>query len=81
MPCLASSISALMSQVPCRCLDVRLDRCGSRKTSGAPKRAHAGRADAGDAGTAATYVRAGLPEVAAALAALTGEQHALALRD
>jgi hypothetical protein len=27
----------------------------------------------------ATYVRAGLPEVAAALAALTGEDHPLAL--
>jgi hypothetical protein len=29
----------------------------------------------------ATYVRAGLPEVATALAALTGEPHPLAIKD
>jgi hypothetical protein len=32
-------------------------------------------------GAVATYVRAGLPEVATALAALTGEPHPLAAED
>jgi len=32
-------------------------------------------------GAMATYVRAGLPEVATALAALTGEPHPLASKD
>ena len=32
-------------------------------------------------GAMATYVRAGLPEVATALAALTGEPHPLAIKD
>jgi integrase/recombinase XerC len=32
-------------------------------------------------GAMATYVRAGLPEVATALAALTGEPHPLAISD
>ena len=32
-------------------------------------------------GAMATYVRAGLPEVATALAALTGEPHPLAVND
>ena len=32
-------------------------------------------------GAIATYVRAGLPEVATALAALTGEPHPLAISD
>ena len=32
-------------------------------------------------GAMATYVRAGLPEVATALAALTGEPHPLAIED
>jgi hypothetical protein len=32
-------------------------------------------------GAMATYVRAGLPEVATALAALTGEPHTLAIKD
>jgi integrase/recombinase XerC len=41
-------------------------------------RAYAGHTDSGNAGTTATYVRAHLPEVAAALAALTGEPHPLA---
>ncbi|MBE8524109.1 site-specific integrase [Amycolatopsis sp. H6(2020)] len=42
-------------------------------------RAYAGHADSGgDAGTTTTYVRASLQEVAAALAALTGEPHPLA---
>ena len=41
-------------------------------------RAYAGHADNTHAGTTATYVRANLPEVAAALAALTGEPHPLA---
>ncbi|MEV6831223.1 site-specific integrase [Amycolatopsis sp. NPDC051102] len=42
-------------------------------------RAYAGHADStGDAGTTTTYVRANLQEVAAALAALTGEPHPLA---
>ncbi|MCX2729479.1 site-specific integrase [Saccharopolyspora sp. NFXS83] len=42
-------------------------------------RAYAGHADSGgDTGTTTTYVRANLDEVAAALAALTGEPHPLA---
>jgi integrase len=41
-------------------------------------RAYAGHTDGGNVGTTATYVRASLPEVAAALAALTGEPHPLA---
>ena len=41
-------------------------------------RAYAGHTDNAHAGTTATYVRANLPEVAAALAALTGEPHPLA---
>lgn len=42
-------------------------------------RAYAGHADSGgDTGTTTTYVRASLQEVAAALAALTGEPHPLA---
>ena len=40
-------------------------------------RAYAGHTDSG-AGATATYVRASLAEVAAALAALTGEPHPLA---
>jgi hypothetical protein len=39
-------------------------------------RAYAGHTDTGsDTGATSTYVRASLPEVAAALAALTGEPH------
>ena len=42
-------------------------------------RAYAGHTDGGsEAGATATYVRASLAEVAAALAALTGEPHPLA---
>ncbi|MBV8542732.1 MAG: site-specific integrase [Pseudonocardiales bacterium] len=41
-------------------------------------RAYAGHTDSANAGTTATYVRAHLPEIAAALAALTGEPHPLA---
>ena len=41
-------------------------------------RAYAGHTDNAHASTTATYVRANLPEVAAALAALTGEPHPLA---
>jgi integrase/recombinase XerC len=41
-------------------------------------RAYAGHADNAHAGTTATYVRANLPEIAAALAALTTEPHPLA---
>lgn len=42
-------------------------------------RAYAGHTDSGaDAGTTTTYIRANLEEVAAALAALTGEPHPLA---
>jgi integrase len=41
-------------------------------------RAYAGHTDSGNAGTTATYVRADLPEITAALAALTGEPHPLA---
>jgi integrase/recombinase XerC len=43
----------------------------------ATARAYAGHTDNGNAGTTATYVRASLPEVAAALTALTGEPHPL----
>jgi integrase/recombinase XerC len=42
-------------------------------------RAYAGHTDSGNAGTTATYVRASLPEIATALAVLTGEPHPLAL--
>jgi integrase/recombinase XerC len=41
-------------------------------------RAYAGHTDNGNAGTTATYVRASLPEIATALATLTGEPHPLA---
>jgi hypothetical protein len=41
-------------------------------------RAYAGHTGSGDAGATSTYVRATVPEVAAALAALTGEPHPLA---
>lgn len=41
-------------------------------------RAYAGHTDTDNTGATATYVRATLPEVAAALAALTGEPHPLA---
>jgi hypothetical protein len=42
-------------------------------------RAYAGHSDSGsETGATATYVRASLSEVAAALAALTGERHPLA---
>ena len=40
-------------------------------------RAYAGHSGKSDAGTTSTYVRADLYEVAAALAALTGEPHPL----
>jgi len=43
-------------------------------------RAYAGHTDGGDTGATSTYVRASLAEVAAALAALTGEAHPLAPR-
>jgi hypothetical protein len=46
-----------------------------RRSSG---RRGAGHTDNAHAGTTATYVRASLPEIAAALAALTGEPHPLA---
>ena len=41
-------------------------------------RAYAGHTDHDNAGSTATYVRANLPEVASALAVLTGEPHPLA---
>ena len=41
-------------------------------------RVYAGHTDSGEAGATSTYVRASLSEVAAALAALTGEPHPLA---
>ena len=41
-------------------------------------RAYAGHTDGSDTGATATYVRASLAEVAASLAALTGEPHPLA---
>ena len=40
--------------------------------------AYAGHADGGEGGATSTYVRASLAEVAASLAALTGEPHPLA---
>jgi integrase/recombinase XerC len=50
-----------------------------RSVGYAVARAYAGHADAGGyAGATSTYVRASLSEVAAALAALTGEPHPLA---
>ncbi|MFG1926862.1 tyrosine-type recombinase/integrase [Cryptosporangium sp. NPDC048952] len=49
-----------------------------RRISYAVARAYAGHEGRADAGTTATYVRAHLHEVAAALAALTGEPHPLA---
>ena len=45
-------------------------------------RAYAGHTDSGsETGATATYVRASLAEVAAALAALTGESHPLAVAE
>jgi integrase/recombinase XerC len=45
-------------------------------------RAYAGHTDSGsETGATATYVRASLAEVAAALAALTGEPHPLAVTE
>jgi integrase/recombinase XerC len=45
-------------------------------------RAYAGHTDSGsETGTTATYVRASLTEVAAALAVLTGEPHPLAVTE
>ena len=44
----------------------------------ATARAYAGHTDNANAGATATYVRASLPEIATALAALTGEPHPLA---
>ncbi|MFG1993782.1 tyrosine-type recombinase/integrase [Actinoplanes sp. NPDC048988] len=49
-----------------------------RHFSYAIARAYAGHAGSSDAGTTATYVKATLPELAQALAALTGEPHPLA---
>ncbi len=50
-----------------------------RRFGFAVAQAYAGHEDHGRGGkTMATYVRAGLPEVAAALAALTGEAHPMA---
>jgi len=47
----------------------------------ATAQAYAGHEDYGQGGRAmATYVHAGLPEVATALAALTGEDHPLAVK-
>ena len=47
-----------------------------------PAKSAAGHADSGsDTGATSTYVRASLAEVAAALAALTGEPHPLATTD
>ena len=45
-------------------------------------RAYAGHTDSGgETGATSTYVRASLPEAAAALAALTGEPHPLATQE
>jgi integrase len=49
-----------------------------RRFGYAVARAYAGHADSSSAGTTATYIRADVHEVAAALAALTGEPHPLA---
>jgi integrase/recombinase XerC len=48
-----------------------------RRFGYAVARAYAGHTDSGNAGTTATYIRADVHEVAAALAALTGEAHPL----
>lgn len=40
--------------------------------------AYAGHTDGGEGGATSTYVRASLAEIAASLAALTGESHPLA---
>ena len=48
-----------------------------RRHGYAVARAYAGHVDNSSAGTTATYVRAGIDEVAAAVAALTGEPHPL----
>lgn len=52
-----------------------------RNFSYAIARAYAGHSGTSDAGTTTTYVRADLTEIAAALAALTGEPHPLDLHD
>ena len=49
-----------------------------RRFGYAVARAYAGHTDSGNAGTTATYIRADVHEVAAALVALTGEAHPLA---
>lgn len=49
-----------------------------RRFGYAVARAYAGHTDSGNAGTTATYIRADIHEVAAALAALAGEPHPLA---
>jgi hypothetical protein len=49
-----------------------------RRFGYAVARAYAGHTDSGSAGTTVTYIRADIHEVAAALAALTGEAHPLA---
>ena len=50
----------------------------ARSATGTPSRAYAGYTDGGEVGATATYLRASLAEVAAALSALTGEPHPLA---
>jgi site-specific recombinase XerD len=52
-----------------------------RRFGYAVARAYAGHTDSSNAGTTATYIRADIHEVAAALAALTGEPHPLANPD
>jgi len=49
-----------------------------RTYSYAVARAFAGHAEGGDVGSTATYIKADLAEIAAAVAALTGEPHPLA---
>ncbi len=50
-----------------------------RSFGAAVARAYAGHTDSTGNGSTAVYVKAGLPEVAAALAALTGEEHPVAV--
>ncbi|NMO57547.1 hypothetical protein HH310_41080 [Actinoplanes sp. TBRC 11911] len=50
-----------------------------RRVGTAIARAYAGHTDGSGSGSTALYVKAGLPEVAAALAAITGEAHPAAV--
>lgn len=63
-------------------LHPRLPQPRPRNFGYAVARTYAGHTDSGsETGATATYVRASLTEVAAALAALTGESHPLAVTE